>query len=251
MFQNFARAAEGAPTIYQEHLTQSAPKLQNICVYCGSRPGVDPAFAAAGDVLGTELARAGLGLVYGGGGGAGIMGIIARATLAAGGRVTGIIPKFLKAREEMLVGTHDLIEVEDMHERKRIMFERSDAFVALPGGIGTLEELAEQMTWAKLGQHRKPVLIADIGGFWQPLLDLLSHMDANGFLQADPNGGVIVARGVEEILPRLYAATSRSAPRNSAQRQMGSTWSVAAMIDENEEVGRHDVYQCGPAELLS
>ena len=250
MFQHFARAAKSLPTIYQEHLTQSAPKLQNICVYCGSRPGVDPAFAAAGDALGTALARAGLGLVYGGGGGAGIMGTIARATLAAGCRVTGIIPKFLKAREDMLVGKHDLIEVDDMHQRKRIMFERSDAFVALPGGIGTLEELTEQMSWAKLGQHKKPVLIADIGGFWQPLLDLLSHMDANGFLQADL-GGVIVARDVEEILPRLYAATSLSAPCKSAKRQTGSTWSVAAMIDENEGVGRHEVYQCGPAELLS
>ena len=125
--------------------------VRTVCVYCGSGFGGDPVFTAAAETLGRALAEAGLGLVYGGGN-VGLMGTVARAVLAHGGHVTGIIPDFLKSRERMLDEIQETIVVEDMHTRKRLMFERSDAFVALPGGIGTLEELVEQLTWAQLGQ---------------------------------------------------------------------------------------------------
>ena len=116
------------------------------------------------------MAQAGIGLVYGGGG-LGLMGELARTVLASGGRVTGIIPSFLSEKERMLRDAHEMIVVEDMHQRKKLMFDRSDAFVALPGGIGTLEELVEQLTWAQLGRHTKPVVLANIDGFWEPFLD--------------------------------------------------------------------------------
>ena len=142
--------------------------IRNICVYCGSAPGADPLFLDAALELGRALAAHDIGLVYGGGDN-GLMGAVARAVLAEGGRVTGIIPSFLRKRENMLEAAQELIIVDDMHSRKRIMFERADAFVALPGGIGTLEELVEQLTWVQLGQHGKPVLIAEIAGIWKRL----------------------------------------------------------------------------------
>jgi uncharacterized protein (TIGR00730 family) len=134
------------------------------------------------------------------------MGAVARATLEAGGRVTGVIPQFLVEREVMLADVNELIVTADMHERKRIMFERSDAFVALPGGVGTLEELVEQMTWAQLGRHEKPILIADLDGFWTPLLTLLEHMETEGFIRSGFAVPYVVATAVEEILPALEAA---------------------------------------------
>ena len=140
-------------------------RLTSVCVYCGSGFGGDPAFAEAARRLGTSLARAGVKLVYGGGN-VGLMGTVAGATLDAGGYVTGIIPDFLKSRERMLDAVQETIVVSDMHTRKRLMFDRADAFVALPGGIGTLEELVEQLTWAQLGQHRKPILLLSVNGFW-------------------------------------------------------------------------------------
>lgn len=155
--------------------SHSRPAPVSVCVYCGSAHGSDPAFADAAVALGRALAEAGIGLVYGGGD-VGLMGTIARSVLDHGGRVTGIIPSFLKERENMILDAQETIVVPDMHTRKRLMFERADAFVALPGGIGTLEELVEQMTWAQLGRHDKPILILDIAGFWRPLLTLLAHM---------------------------------------------------------------------------
>src|SRR5579863_6065505 len=134
--------------------------IRSVCVYCGSSPGNEARFGEAADALGEALAAEGLGLVYGGGGD-GLMGRLARSTLARGGYVTGIIPSFLVRKEHALTAAHELIIVEDMHERKRAMFDRADAFVALPGGVGTLEELVEQMTWAQLNRHTKPILIAD------------------------------------------------------------------------------------------
>ena len=117
------------------------------------------------------MAKDGIGLVYGGGG-LGLMGEIAHSVLQHGGRVTGIIPAFLSEKERMLRDATELIVVDDMHERKKLMFDKSDAFVALPGGIGTLEELVEQLTWAQLGRHAKPIVLVNIDGFWSPLLEL-------------------------------------------------------------------------------
>ena len=176
--------------------------MNNICVYCGSSAGADPAFVTAATDLGRMIGEAGLGLVYGGGDN-GLMGILARATLASGGRVSGIIPEFLKQRENTLAEAQDLVVVPDMHTRKRMMFERADAFVALPGGIGTLEELVEQLTWVQLGRHTKPVVIADIGGFWRPLLSLFAHMRNSGFIRQEFELRYLVAEKIEDVLPMI------------------------------------------------
>jgi uncharacterized protein (TIGR00730 family) len=179
--------------------------IRNICVYCGSGPGTDPAFVTAATTFGSILAANDIGLVYGGGS-IGLMGAVAAATLARGGRVTGIIPDFLSSRERPFGEVQELIVTRDMHERKRIMFERSDAFVALPGGIGTLEELVEQLTWAQLGRHRKPILAANIGGFWNPLCALLDHMQKLAFIRTGLSVSLLVADRVEDILPKLEEA---------------------------------------------
>jgi uncharacterized protein (TIGR00730 family) len=184
--------------------------LRNVCVYCGSSAGADPRFADAADALGRALAEADVGLVFGGGGD-GLMGRLARATLAAGGRVTGIIPKFLLTREHALVGAQALVVVDSMHQRKQLMFERADAFIALPGGIGTLEELVEQLVWAQLQRHRKPVLLADIDGFWRPLLALFAHMRNLGFIREQFEVRYLVAEKIEDALPMLRAAARRLA----------------------------------------
>jgi uncharacterized protein (TIGR00730 family) len=184
--------------------------IRNICVYCGSSAGADPRFSEAADALGRALAEAGVGLVFGGGGD-GLMGIVARATLEAGGRVTGIIPKFLAKREHAVAGAQDLIVVDSMHERKQLMFERADAFIALPGGVGTLEELVEQLTWVQLQRHRKPVLLADIAGFWRPLLSLFAHMRNLGFIREEFEVRYLVAEKIEDALPMLQTAARRLA----------------------------------------
>ena len=157
-------------------------ELQSICVYCGSNTGSEPIYREIAETLGRAMADANIRLVYGGGS-IGLMGILARSVLAHGGKVTGVIPAFLKDREVMLREVTDLIVTDDMHERKRTMFEHSDAFVALPGGIGTLEELVEMMTWAQLDQHDKPILIANINGFWDPLVAQFNRMADDAFLQ--------------------------------------------------------------------
>ena len=180
-------------------------KIGKICVYCGSGPGNDPAFVAAAQAFGEILAKNGIGLVYGGGG-VGIMGALAHSVHEHGGEVTGIIPKFLMSRERALHGTHELIVTRDMHERKQKMFEMADAFVALPGGVGTLEELVEQLTWVQLGRHRKPVLLANIKDFWQPLCALFDHMKKLEFIRGDLNFDLLVADTVGDILPMLQKA---------------------------------------------
>jgi hypothetical protein len=139
-----------------------------------------------------------------------MMGAVATSVLDHGGIVTGIIPDFLTARENALTRVQEMIVTPDMHERKRLMFEHSDAFVALPGGIGTLEELVEQLTWAQLGRHSKPVLLANIDGFWEPLLALLAHMRATQFIRPTLSIDILKAERVEDILPRLRAAASRA-----------------------------------------
>ena len=143
-------------------------KINAICVYCGSSPGTDPAFVEAARHFGKILAHSGIRLVYGGGS-IGLMGALASSVIEHGGAATGIIPEFLTAKERPRRLAQEQIITRDMHERKSTMFDRADAFVALPGGIGTLEELVEQMTWAQLGRHKKPILIANVNGFWDPL----------------------------------------------------------------------------------
>lgn len=185
-------------------------QLETICVYCGSGPGTDPRYVAAAKTLGRTIADAGLGLVYGGGS-LGLMGETARATLENGGRVTGIIPTFLSERERMLKDVDELIVVDDMHERKMLMFKRADAFVALPGGIGTLEELVEQLTWSQLGQHGKPVVVANIADFWSPFLSLLEHMREQKFIREGLEVRFEVVDRAEDIVPAVQrlAAVSR------------------------------------------
>jgi uncharacterized protein (TIGR00730 family) len=184
-------------------------KIKTICVYCGSGPGANPRFIEAAIALGKILAENGIRLVYGGGS-IGLMGAVATSVLDHGGAVTGIIPDFLTSREHALTRVQEMIVTPDMHERKRLMFERSDAFVALPGGIGTLEELVEQLTWQQLGRHSKPILIANIDGFWEPLLALLAHMRATHFIRPTLAIDILKAERVEDILPRLRAAAARA-----------------------------------------
>jgi uncharacterized protein (TIGR00730 family) len=191
--------------------------IANICVYCGSSLGSDPRFAAAADALGAAMAKAGIGLVFGGGED-GLMGRVAHAVMDNGGRVVGIIPTFLIRREHALKEAQELIVVADMHERKRLMFERADAFIALPGGVGTLEELVEQLTWVQLGRHEKPVLIADIGGFWRPLLDLIAHMRNLGFIREGFELNYLVAEKIEDALPMLETAARRKRSATSVEK---------------------------------
>ena len=184
-------------------------KIKTVCVYCGSGPGTDPRFVEAAIALGKSLAENGIRLVYGGGS-IGLMGAVATSVLDHGGTVTGIIPDFLTTRENALKRVQEMIVTPDMHERKRLMFEHSDAFVALPGGIGTLEELVEQLTWQQLGRHAKPILIANIAGFWEPLLALLTHMRATQFIRPTLAVEILKAERVEDILPRLQAAATKA-----------------------------------------
>ena len=179
-------------------------KLASLCVYCGSAPGRDPDFAAATERFGQLMAEAGVRLVYGGGS-VGLMGILAKSVLDHGGVVTGIIPQFLADREIMMREVSDLVITTDMHQRKRAMYEAADAFVALPGGIGTLEETVEMMTWAQLGQHAKPIVLANIKGFWEPLIALFQHMRQEGYVHEPQRPRVLYAAvdSVEAILPEI------------------------------------------------
>jgi len=180
-------------------------RIKSICVYCASGPGTSPAFAAAAKAFGRILADNKIRLVYGGGS-VGLMGALATSVLDNGGFVTGVIPDFLVGREHMMERAQERIVTRDMHERKRIMFERADAFVALPGGVGTLEELVEQITWAQLGRHKKPILIANVERFWDPLCALLDHMRKVEFIRAGLAVNLLVAERVEDILPNLTEA---------------------------------------------
>ena len=181
--------------------------IKTVCVYCGSGPGTNPNFVKAAVALGKAFARNKVGLVYGGGS-VGLMGAIATSVLDNGGTVTGIIPDFLTSREHALARVQEMIVTRDMHERKRLMFERSDAFIALPGGVGTLEELVEQLTWQQLGRHAKPILLANVDGFWEPLLALLAHMRSTAFIRPTLAVNVLQAERVEDILPKLRAAAT-------------------------------------------
>jgi uncharacterized protein (TIGR00730 family) len=183
--------------------------LRNICVYCGSAQGAGLVYEAAARQLGQAMAKASIGLIYGGGA-HGLMGALAGSVLGSGGHVTGIIPDFLVGREGPLPGLQECLVVSSMHERKRLMFERADAFVALPGGIGTLEELAEQLSWVQLERHTKPVVIADIAGFWQPLLGLFAHMGERQFIQPSLELRYLVAEKIEDVLPLIETAAAEA-----------------------------------------
>ncbi|MEP9388342.1 TIGR00730 family Rossman fold protein [Mesorhizobium sp. KR9-304] len=194
--------------------------IRSVCVYCGSSPGKDELYLKAGHVLGRTIAKAGLELIYGGGG-KGIMGAVADGALRAGGRVTGIIPRFLmtkEATEAALQRLDDLVVTENMHQRKHMMFEKSDAFVALPGGIGTVEEIVEIMTWAQLGHHRKPIVFGNVGGFWNPMLALLDHMRDEGFIHTGHLVSPLVVDTAEAIVPAiLVAGSTDGAPTEGVQ----------------------------------
>src|SRR6266540_2164321 len=180
-------------------------RIKSICVYCASGPGNNPAFVEAARAFGRVLAENGIRLVYGGGA-VGLMGTLADSVLDHCGSVTGVIPEFLVNREHMLTRVQERIITRDMHERKQVMFDRADAFVALPGGIGTLEELVEQLTWAQLGRHKKPILILNVARFWDPLCQLLEQMERLDFIRAGLPVKLLVADHVEEILPKLFEA---------------------------------------------
>jgi len=180
--------------------------LRSVCVFCGSNPGTDAAFVAAARAVGTTLAERGIRVVYGGGR-VGMMGALADAAQAAGGRVTGVIPRDLVEREIGHTGLDDLRVVGSMHERKALMAELSDAFVALPGGIGTLEELFEVYTWAQLGIHAKPIGLLDVAGFYAPLAGFLDHVVERGFLRPETRDALAVADDLDALLAALEGAT--------------------------------------------
>lgn len=181
---------------------KTADDTRNVCVYCGSGLGLNPAYKEAARELGASLASNDIGLVYGGGS-LGLMGEVARSTLEHGGRVTGIIPNFLVEKEAMLRDVDEIIVTENMHQRKQLMFDRSSAFVALPGGVGTLEELVEQLTWVQLGRHDKPVVVANIDGFWTPFLNLLTHMKSDTFIRPGLDVRFTVVDDAKKIVPAV------------------------------------------------
>jgi hypothetical protein len=183
--------------------------LSHVCVYCGSSAGSGPEFAEAARALGTLLARNGLTLVYGGAE-VGLMGLVADAALAAGGRVVGVIPRHLFGREIAHRNLTELVEVGSMHERKQKMFELADAFVALPGGMGTLEELTEITTWAQLGLHRKPIVTLDVGGYWDRFHLFLRDAVRAGFMKPENLSLISNVATVDDLLPALR---SYRAPR--------------------------------------
>ena len=200
----------GTAKVHGWGMTENTHQIRNICVYCGSQPGRDPSHMQAGRTLGQAIAENGLRLVYGGGM-RGIMGAVASGVMSHGGKVLGIIPEFLmdkEASKHELTSLTEVVVTTDMHQRKHRMFEEADAFVTLPGGIGTLEEIVEIMTWAQLGRHRKPMVFANINGFWDPMLSLLDHMRGQGFIHTSHLVHPLVIDKAEDIVPAILAAGS-------------------------------------------
>jgi uncharacterized protein (TIGR00730 family) len=186
--------------------------VRRVCVFCGASSGRIPAYADAARGLGAALAAHGLGLVYGGGR-VGLMGAVADAALAAGGEAIGVIPQELVARELAHGGLTDLRVVGSLHERKALMAELADAFVALPGGFGTLDELLEQLTWSQLGLHAKPIGLLDVEGYWRPLVDLARHATEEGFVREADLAAIAVATDAQSLLERLTRMTREERPR--------------------------------------
>ncbi|MBD8608025.1 TIGR00730 family Rossman fold protein [Aeromicrobium sp. CFBP 8757] len=181
--------------------------MSAVAVFCGSSLGTDPAFAEAARLTGRTLAERGIGVVYGGGH-VGLMGTVADAAIEAGGRVVGVIPRQLDDRELSHRGVTELHVVESMHERKQLMADLSDAFIALPGGAGTLEEIAEQWTWAQLTIHAKPSGFLDVAGFWAPMRQMLETMVSSGFVRAEQSGIVTFDDDLDALLEALAAPPS-------------------------------------------
>ena len=179
--------------------------MRRLAVYCGSSPGADPAFAEAAQAVGVEMARRGIGLVYGGGR-LGLMGIVADAVLDSGGEAYGVIPQALIDLEVAHTGLTELHIVTTMHERKALMTDLCDAFLALPGGIGTLDELFEAWSWNALGYHAKPFALLNVGGFWDHLVGLMDHVMEGGFMSPARRAQLIVAGGIDEAIDRLDEA---------------------------------------------
>jgi uncharacterized protein (TIGR00730 family) len=182
-------------------------EMRSVCVYCGSSTGTDAAYVAAGRILGTALAANNIRLVYGGGT-KGIMGAVAEGAAASGGKILGIIPKFLmnkEAPDAHRSARAEIVVTETMHQRKHLMFEQSDAFVALPGGIGTVEEIIEMMTWGQLGHHSKPLVFANVLGFWDPMRVMLEHIKGQGFLHSAHNIRMLTVERAEDIVPKLLS----------------------------------------------
>lgn len=185
----------------------TTPPLGSVCLFCGSSNSVAPAYLEAADAFGRSLAQAGVRLVYGGGG-VGLMGAAARGAHDAGGDVLGIIPEFLCRREVVYDDVRTVI-VPNMHERKRIMFEESDAFAVMPGGIGTLEEVVELLSWKRLELHNKPIVFVDLDGFWQPFFDLIEHTVEQHFTPAFALHTWSACSTVEEVLPLIQSLLAR------------------------------------------
>ena len=187
--------------------------VTRLCVYCGSAAGLDPCYQDAARELGGALAKAGIELIFGGGR-VGLMGVLADAVLAGGGRVVGIIPRRLRDAELAHPGAGELVIVGSMHERKRQMAERADAFAILPGGIGTLDETFEILTWRQLGLHDKPIFLVDVAGYWQPLRDLLDHLSAQGFTASLVPKLLEIVPNVAELMRALGDVQPAGPPRS-------------------------------------
>jgi uncharacterized protein (TIGR00730 family) len=186
--------------------------VRQVCVFCGASSGRSPSYADAARALGAELARRDLGLVYGGGR-VGLMGAVADAALAAGGEAVGVIPQELVVRELAHGGLTELRVVDSLHERKALMAELADGFVALPGGFGTLDELLEQLTWSQLGLHAKPVGLLDVDEYWRPLIELARHATEQGFVRESDLAAIAVAAEPDALLDRLERMTREPRPR--------------------------------------
>jgi uncharacterized protein (TIGR00730 family) len=186
--------------------------VQRVCVFCGASSGRSPSYAAAARAFGAAVAARGLGLVYGGGR-VGLMGALADGALAAGGEVIGVIPRELVERELAHSGLSELHVVDSLHERKALMAELADAFAALPGGFGTLDELVEQLTWSQLGLHTKPIGLLDVAEYWLPLIALARHATAEGFVREVDLAAIAVATDADGLLDRLERLTRADRPR--------------------------------------
>ena len=189
--------------------------MRNICVFCGAKSGVHPEYAESAAMVGRLIAESGMGLVYGGGG-IGLMGTVADATLKAGGPVTGVLPRSLMKKEIAHHGLSEMIVVDSLAERKQIMFERSDAFLVLPGGFGTLDELTEMITWGQLGFNNKPVGLLNVAGFYDGLIAFLSQCERNGLIKAEHLALMLVSQSAADMLEILRAAMPPKPPGGRA-----------------------------------
>jgi uncharacterized protein (TIGR00730 family) len=192
---------------------------RSICVFCGSSLGDNPEFITAAQALGVAMAREGLGLVFGGGS-LGLMGVVARASINAGAHVVGIIPDFLCIKEKPATDLSELVITRSMHERKQIMFDRSNAFVALPGGLGTLDEIVEQMTWMQIGRHTKPIVFLNVAGYWDPILTMFDQMRARQFIRSGSQLAIDIAEDADEVIPHIKRSWQQRSPDRESEHQI-------------------------------